>query len=299
MRSVICNIYLQAESDSRKRKESVNKVCKTLDVTNILEPSTDKNDKKSRLERFNLFHHVIVNEKHKVLFCFIPKVGCSNMKRIFLVMDDLYPSVETVNIKKMNEEIVRLDKFSLKKRKYMLQNFYKFMLVRDPFERIVSAYRNKWLNNKNIELHANLGRRIIAKYRYNDTKQPEHGHDVSFTEFVQYLTDNPPWDVNEHWMPYEDLCRPCNIQYDFIGSIDTLERDVIHAMRQIPANETKYHMLKISGSPLTKAKQTAAGFLKELPRKYFDKLLAFFKRDHELFGYPLPEYETLDKRYPA
>ena len=82
---MICNIYLQAESDSRKRKESVDKVCKTLDVTNILKPSTDKNDKKSRLERFNLFHHVIVNEKHKVLFCFIPKVGCSNMKSMIII----------------------------------------------------------------------------------------------------------------------------------------------------------------------------------------------------------------------
>ena len=50
---MICNIYLQAESDSRKRKESVDKVCKTLDVTNILEPSTDKTTKKSRLQRFN------------------------------------------------------------------------------------------------------------------------------------------------------------------------------------------------------------------------------------------------------
>ena len=79
---MICNIYLQAESDSRKRKESVDKVCKTLDVTNILKPSTDK---KSRLERFNLFHHVIVNEKHKVLFCFIPKVGCSNMKSMIII----------------------------------------------------------------------------------------------------------------------------------------------------------------------------------------------------------------------
>ena len=122
---------------------------------------------------------------------------------------------------------------------------------------------------------------------------------MSFTEFVQYLTDNPPWDVNEHWMPYEDLCRPCNIQYDFIGSIDTLKRDVIHAMRQIPANETKYHMPKNQWFATDQSKTNSSRLLKELPRKYFDKLLAFFKRDHELFGYPLPEYETLDKRYPA
>jgi hypothetical protein len=49
----------------------------------------------------------------------------------------------------------------------------------------------------------------------------------------------------------------------------------------------------------TKTKRTTADLLKELSREYFDQLLAVYKTDHELFGYPLPEYDTLDKRYPA
>jgi dermatan 4-sulfotransferase 1 len=121
---------------------------------------------------------------------------------------------------------------------------------------------------------------------------------VSFTDYVRYLIDNPPWAVNEHWVPYEDLCRPCEVKYDFIGSIENLNRDVTHAMKQIHANETKYHVMHTSGS-LTKTKRETANFLKELSRNYFDQLLAAFKTDHELFGYPLPEYDTLDKRYPA
>ena len=223
------------------------------------------------------------------------------MKRIFLVMEGLYPSVEKVIEKKMNREILRLDNknFTEEQRVYILKNFYKFIFVRDPFERLVSAYRNKWQDKANIQLHAHLGKKIIEKYRYNNTKTVITGDDVSFMEYVRYLIDNPPWEVNEHWMPYEDLCRPCNVNYDFIGSIDTLERDVRHVMRQIHANESKYHLVRMRGVPLIKAKHTTAGFLKELPRKYFDQLLKIYKRDHEFFNYPLPDYETLDKRYPA
>ena len=88
------------------------------------------------------------------------------------------------------------------------------------------------------------------------------------------------------------------MKYDFIGSIENLNRDVTHAMRQIHANETKYHMIHTSGA-LTKTKQKTADFLKELSGKYFDQLLAVYKTDHELFGCPLPEYDTLDKRYLA
>ena len=292
---------MQAERDSGKRKKSVDRVCKRLDAVDVLEQPADRGDKKKKLQRFNLLHHIIVNEKHKVLYCFIPKVGCSNLKRIFLVMDGLYPSVEKVDVSKLNRAIVRLDskKFSEEQRKHMLKNFYKFMLVRDPFERLVSGYRNKWQDKRNIELHAHLGKKIVEKYRYNNTKTVETGNDVTFTEYVRYLTDNPPWDVNEHWMPYEDLCRPCNVKYDFIGSIDTLERDVKHVMRQIHANETKYRLVQMRGAPkpLVKTKQLTAEFLRQLPRKYFDELLKLFKADHELFNYRIPDFESLDKRY--
>ena len=294
--------FFQAEKDSKKRKESINKVCQRLETVNVLEPPADRRDRKKKLQRFNLLHHIIVNEKHKVLFCFIPKVGCSNLKRIFLVMEGLYPSVEKVDTNKLNREIVRLDsnKFNKEQLEYMLNNFYKFMIVRDPFERLVSAYRNKWQDKRNTELHAHLGKRIVEKYRYNNTRTVETGDDVTFTEYARYLIDTPSWEVNEHWMPYEDLCRPCNVDYDFIGSIDTLERDVKHAMREIHANETKHHLVYMKGgTPLVKAKRTTAEFLKQVPRKYFHQLLKVYETDHQLFNYGLPDFESLDKRYPA
>lgn len=290
----------KAEIDSRKRKESVDKVCRKLNVTKVLEPPENRRDRKKLLQRFNVLHHVIVNEKHRVLYCFIPKVGCSNMKRIFLVMQGLYPSVEKVNIAEMNVEIVRLDnkKFTEEQRVYMLKNFYKFMLVRDPMERLASAYRNKWQDKRNVGLHASLGKQIIEKYRYNNSRKADHGDDVSFTEYARYLVGTPSWELNEHWIPYEDICQPCNVKYDFIGSVDTIARDVPHLMRKINANETKYHLIRMRGGapPLTKTKGAVQNLLRELPKKYFDQLIASYKTDHELFGYPIPNYETLHKQ---
>lgn len=277
----------------------MDKVCKTLNRTNVLQQPVGR-DKKTKLRRFNVLHHIIVNEEHKVLYCFIPKVGCSNMKKIFLVMNGLYPSIKKVNIHVMNYELLRLDnkKFTEKQRKDMLKNFYKFMIVRDPFERLVSAYRNKWQDKANTQLHATLGKRIVEKYRYNNKKTVVTGDDVKFSEYVRYLIDTPPEEVNEHWMPYEDICRPCNVKYDFIASIETIRRDIPHVMRQIHANETKYY-LQTPGRALTGTKKRTASFLQDLPRKYFEQLVAIFKTDHELFGYSLPDYKKLNERYPA
>ena len=284
------------EKDSERRKESVNKFCQNLQLKDVFGPPARENVGLSEKQRYNLFRHLLVNEEHKLIFCYIPKVSCSNLKKIFLVMQGLFKSIETANPDAKNPEI-RLSntRFSKEKQKYMLRHFYKFMIVRDPLERIVSAYRNK-MQNKKEEKYSLLGKKIVEKYRYNNKKRAAPGDNVTFTEYVRHLVDNPSWRIDEHWMPYEDLCRPCNIGYNFIGSIDNLDRDISYVLRRVQANETKYYLSKM-GKVLIETKHSTASFLKELPKKYFDQLLAKYKNDHELFDYPLPDYQTLEKRY--
>ena len=248
--------------------------------------------------RFNVLHHLVVNEKHKVLYCFIPKIACSNMKRIFLVLAGLYPNIKKVNISNCHTEILRLRGFKKNQIKNMLNDYYKFMLVRDPFERLVSAYRNKWLGKENVQLHATLGKAIVRRYRFNDSEDIDpRGDDVRFTEYIRYIIDTPSENLNEHWMPYNDLCRPCEVNYDFIGSIDTVSRDVTHVMRQINVDETKYYLKPAGEGSLIRTKESTAKYLKELPEKVFNDLVNKFRLDHELFGYAIPDYNDLHTRY--
>ena len=282
--------------ESKKRKETVNDVCQKFNLTAIFEPPADPKDMKWARQRFStLRRHLLVNEEHKVLFCFMPKVSCTTMKKVFTVMSGFYPSIDKVR----RVKIKRLDNniFTEEKRKHMLKDFYKFMIIRDPFERLVSAYQNKLQAEKTQKDFVNIEKTIILRYR-EKKKTVEAGDKVSFTEYVRHLIETPAWKLNDHWMPYENLCRPCDVKYDFIGSIDTLERDVTYVMRQIHVNETKTHV-KQASSALAKTKLATASFFKQLPQTYFDQLLAIRKIDFELFGYPLPEYKTLDKHYHA
>jgi len=50
---------------------------------------------------------------------------------------------------------------------------------------------------------------------------------VKFDEFIRYVIHPTiePSSANVHWRPYNDLCYPCHIHYDFIGHYDTLRRD--------------------------------------------------------------------------
>ena len=93
------------------------------------------------------------------------------------------------------------------------------MVVRHPFERILSAYRDKLEDlSRDIEAregyyYTMYGKHIVAEYR-----DPRDGANMtgvlepSWREFVTYLLNTPATKYDEHWMPMWMLCSPCIIR---------------------------------------------------------------------------------------
>ena len=50
---------------------------------------------------------------------------------------------------------------------------------------------------------------------------------ATFSEFLQSLADHTPKsiDQNIHWEPYWSACYPCDIQYDYVLKLETIEED--------------------------------------------------------------------------
>ncbi|XP_050720141.1 carbohydrate sulfotransferase 11-like [Eriocheir sinensis] len=109
-----------------------------------------------------------------------------------------------------------------------LSAFTAFMAVRHPFQRILSAYRdklmNRWEKFQFNKFQNEYAKAIIREYRrHPQSKQYE---DVpTFGEFVDYLIATPVWKYNEHWLPYYLTCTPCHYRYDIIMHLDSLSQD--------------------------------------------------------------------------
>ena len=66
----------------------------------------------------------------------------------------------------------------------------------------------------------------MRKYRTGAEGEPV-GNDIKFSECVQYLVGIRNLSkMNKHWQPLETLCRPCEIEYDFILHHETLAEDL-------------------------------------------------------------------------
>ena len=80
-----------------------------------------------------------------------------------------------------------------------------------------------------------IGVQIIKDFRQNPTNESlTRGHDVQFSEFLQYLIDlgDHHRHFDEHWDSYDKLCDPCAVRYNAIMKQETLSQD-FQALKQV------------------------------------------------------------------
>ncbi|CAH2328434.1 carbohydrate sulfotransferase 9-like isoform X1 [Pelobates cultripes] len=217
------------------------------------------------------------------LYCEVLKAGCSNWKRIIFVLKT------NVNVKADYLEhdhihgsrwLKRLSDYPKEKQCLRLANYTKVIFTRDPLQRIVSAYRDKFFHAAGYH-GIQLPKIIKAKFRKNKTCL----ENVSFDEFVHYILENKPKTNDVHWRPFYHLCDPCNINYDILGKFETLKPDSDYVLKVIGAPPgLKYPEVKQFNESRTDAK-TSAGYYNQLPLDLLQSLLEIYSLDFYLFDY--------------
>uniref|UniRef100_H3ACR2 Carbohydrate sulfotransferase n=1 Tax=Latimeria chalumnae TaxID=7897 RepID=H3ACR2_LATCH len=203
---------------------------------------------KHKMNLIRMVSRIFVEEKHKILYCEVPKAGCSNWKRTLMVLNGLAPSTNNISHDAVHygKWLKRLDSYDLKGIYERLTTYTKVVFVRDPIERLVSAFRDKF-EHPNSYYHPVFGKAILRKYRVNASEEAlKTGSGTTFKEFVHYLLDSQrPVGMDIHWEQISKLCSPCLINYDFIGKFETLEEDANYFLRLIGApKELKFPSFK-------------------------------------------------------
>ncbi|KAM9223140.1 carbohydrate sulfotransferase 9 [Leptosomus discolor] len=249
--------------------------------------------KKPRTHLVHLVSRIYVEDRHKVLYCEVPKAGCSNWKRVLMVLNGLAASAHNISHDDVHygKHLRKLDSYDLKGIYTRLNTYTKAIFVRDPMERLVSAFRDKF-EHPNGYYHPVFGRAIIKKYRRNANEEAlKTGSGVKFKEFIQYLLDSRrPVGMDIHWEQVSKLCYPCLINYDFIGKFETLEEDANYFLRLVGAPaELKFPKFKDrhSSDERTSA-EVVRQYLKELSKEERQLTYDFYYLDYLMFNYTSP-----------
>ncbi|KAM3871934.1 carbohydrate sulfotransferase 11-like [Diretmus argenteus] len=262
----------------------------------VLEQACLSHTRKRRVLSPEDLKHLIVDDKHSLIYCYVPKVACTNWKRTLMVLtgDGRYtdPLAIPASEAHVAGNLHTLSEFSVSEINQRLRSYLKFVFVREPFERLVSAYRNKFTRSYNTAFHKRYGTKIVRRHRAEpDSEALEKGNDVTFQEFVQYLVDprtqrEEPF--NEHWERVHSLCHPCLIHYDVVGKYETLEPDAQAVLRLAGAAGTV--QFPTSSKSVRTDGDMAARFFKNISPFYQKKLLNLYRMDFLLFNYSTPQY---------
>lgn len=237
--------------------------------------------------------HIFVEDKNRLLYCSVPKSGCSNWKRTLMVLSGQASSVENIQHETVHYggHIKKLNTFNQKEIMHRLETYNKFLFVREPLERVVSAYRDKF-ENPNDYYHNMFGKPIISKYRVTPSEEAlKTGSGVMFKEFIRYLLDvHRPVGMDIHWEQVNQLCHPCVIHYDIIGKFENMEEESNFLLRMIGAPPSLI-------LPSFKDRNPGdARTSKEITEKYFSQVTMmerqrvydFYYMDYLMFNYSKP-----------
>jgi len=172
----------------------------------------------------------------------------------------------------------RLNQYPEKERKIRLQTYFKFLFVREPLHRLLSAFKNKFLPDSYFKISTGYRNEIVKLYRPNDFK-PGKQNWITFEEFIKYYSSDRYRD--QHWLQYEKVCHPCFVNYDFIGRLETLEEDAT-LLLELAGLDDRVTFPKIHQQT---SHDEVLGYYSQVPPEYIIRIGEQYCSDFLMFGY--------------
>ncbi|XP_055985537.1 carbohydrate sulfotransferase 13 [Sorex fumeus] len=266
----------------------------------LLRGACSRHTRRQRLLQPSDLRHVLVDDAHGLLYCYVPKVACTNWKRVLLALRGGAPGRDPRSIPAHEAHapgrLPSLADFGPAEINRRLRTYLAFLFVREPFERLASAYRNKLARPYSADFQRRYGTRIVQRLRPRARPDARaRGHDVRFAEFLAYLLDprtrrDEPF--NEHWERAHALCHPCRLRYDVVGKFETLAEDAAFVLGLAGAPA-----LRFPAPPRPKAaaaaRELAARLFQDISPFYQRRLFDLYRMDFVLFNYSAPSYLRL------
>ena len=195
-----------------------------------------------------------------------------------------------------------------------LSELFNFAFIRHPFERLVSAFHDKFITIEQLPVMKpyidyyimlnGIQDKVILEHQW--VKRHVKVTFENFANFVLYehsLKAKMPWS-SWHWSPFCDLCKICEIDYTFIGKFESLEEDVECLLDKFP----EYELLQGIRSEL-KHKVNAYGqhnenmtmeYFTQLSKGVILQLYKMYEIDFLIGGYEYPRaYINSGRTNPA
>lgn len=190
----------------------------------------------------------VICHRYKFIFCLVPKAACSSILEWILRLenDRKIDSFSNERSKHIYIHSNNTHKFVKAQEVCTIYKHYiKFVIVRNPYTRIISSYNNKFIDAYKNKIWLNTPWKKIAL---------NFGGGITFREFIHFIQPSS-CDVlkaEPHWDLQKNIAQTDIIKYDHVLKFEDLYKDIqcLFDTLNIPNN---HRSLPLSNSSNSKA----------------------------------------------
>jgi len=258
--------------------------------------------------------------KYSLLYCWVHKAASSSWNKIFFQL------VGKTKVEKQNlHEAAAFFRPSSSQLSGLVASSLLFAVVRHPFERLVSAFRDKFEVGSRTDyiykLYAAPILQIKANTKAIESSLVRRSGRPTFIQFVDYLLRTEVKEYNDHWRPYWLHCNVCRLDFDLFVKFETISEDTsvieerpgpqlialncflqigilrinidIHCLHPELSGLSKENLVFPWTNRMSGGSNNTLEYFQPLGKERMQKLYKIFRIDFEMFDYSKDSYEEL------
>ncbi len=180
-----------------------------------------------------------------------------------------------------------------------VKKYYKVTVLRNPLERLLSAFRDKLESPLVFGKPGRTQTQSVIVKKYGDVKELEKWTSskgsftlqVTFSQYIQWIIDIHNSLLNEHYSPQIDGIYPCRMVHDFFGNFNQIGKDMAMIINKLDApmeyyNNASYHNSSLHTSSLLEE------YYSQLSTEVKHALFRDFYQELDFYYHLYPEERT-------
>ncbi len=222
--------------------------------------------------------HILVTDNYRLAFVKNAKAGCTTVSHIlfFYARDKVFNG----RIHDDAASLIQGADFSVETISAIKNSdVYKFSFVRNPTDRLISAFHNFVLEGTNRGSSRHL--RHMESFGYS----PSNTHSDNFNAFLNYiehcLSISSTY-TDQHFRHQTKNIAHGHVDYSYIGKLESLSEDMEHIFKDSGEwRDNLRETLTIKANASKSPRYTPS-------ERQLKRVSKIYEEDYEAFGYPLP-----------
>lgn len=177
--------------------------------------------------------YLLIDHDKRLVYLSIPKNACSMLKLNF-VMNTGHRDAYLASGAGIHGFCDTLTAAPLAREQIMSPDYFRFVVLRDPLLRILSAYLDKFVRKRHARSREIRVRQMTDTIRAAQSIAGipyDPGRSISFEEFVRFLSTAEDTDFNMHWMPQSRSVGTDLSVFNHVGRVERLD-ETLHMLER-------------------------------------------------------------------